>query len=90
MKLDVEGAELGALRGLSLTGGRRPVIVFELGDWAEARIGGRRPAAFVVARLQSVPGGTRGRPDRPLARPITTGSAMILALPSRAEVCVGG
>ena len=43
VKLDIEGAEVGALQGLirRLTSGGPPVIVFEFADWAETRIAGQ-------------------------------------------------
>jgi len=87
VKLDIEGAEFGALRGLArrLTGARPPAIVLEFADWAEARIPGQAPGgaqAFLMSlgyRLfRLAPGGARGAS---LARPLIAGSAMILALP---------
>jgi FkbM family methyltransferase len=88
MKLDIEGAELGALQGLSrrLRSLNPPAIVFEFMDWAETRIDGQ-PAGSAQQFLLSlgyglfrlVPG---GRPGERLERPVTAGSTMILALPS--------
>jgi FkbM family methyltransferase len=87
VKLDIEGAEVGALRGLArrLTSARPPVIVFEFADWAEARIPGQAPGeaqVFLMSlgyRLFRL--GRGGAPGAALERPFTTGSAMILALP---------
>jgi FkbM family methyltransferase len=87
MKLDIEGAEFGALRGLMrrLTNARPPAIVFEFVDWAEARIPGQSPGeaqAFLISlgyRLFRLARG--GAPGVALGRPLTAGSAMILALP---------
>jgi FkbM family methyltransferase len=87
VKLDVEGAEFGALRGLSrrLTSLHPPAIVFEFADWAETRIAGQAAGTaqeFLFAlgyRLfQLGPGGRAGEQSE---RPVTTGSRMILALP---------
>jgi hypothetical protein len=45
VKLDIEGAEVSALHGLSrrLTSRYPPTLVFEFVDWAEARIPGQQP-----------------------------------------------
>jgi len=45
VKIDVEGAEIGVLRGAQrlLTSERPPTVVFEFADWAEARIPGQQP-----------------------------------------------
>jgi FkbM family methyltransferase len=87
MKLDIEGAEVGALRGLArrLTGVRPPVVVFEFADWAEARIPRQTPGeaqVFLTSlgyRLFRL--GRGGAPGAALDRPLIAGSAMILALP---------
>ncbi len=88
VKLDIEGAEVGALQGLirRLTSGGPPVIVFEFADWAETRIA-RQAAGSAQEFLLSL--GYRlfrlvrgGGPGEPLTRPLATGSTMILALPS--------
>ncbi len=88
VKLDIEGAEVGALQGLSrrLTSLRRPTIVFEFADWAETRIDGQAAGSaqqFLLSlgyRLFRLTRG--GRPGERLERPVTVGSAMIMALPS--------
>jgi FkbM family methyltransferase len=87
VKLDVEGSELGVLRGLAfrLGGPRPPAIVFEFADWAEARIAGQLPGdaqAYLLSigyRLFRVVAG--GSPGAVLEAPLTSGSAMILAIP---------
>jgi FkbM family methyltransferase len=92
VKIDIEGAEFGALQGLScrLTGRRPPVIVFEFADWAETRIDGQAAGSaqqFLLSlgyRLfRLMRGGRRGKR---LERPITNGSTMMLALPSSHDV----
>jgi FkbM family methyltransferase len=88
VKLDIEGAEFGALQGLSrrLTSLRPPAIVFEFVDWAETRIAGQAAGSaqqFLLSlgyRLFRLACG--GRPGERLGRPVTVGSTMILALPS--------
>lgn len=93
VKLDIEGAELGALQGLSqrLVSPRPPAIVFEFADWAERRIDGQAAGSaqeFLLSlgyRLFRLVRG--GRPGERLERPVTTGSIMLLALPS--SRCVG-
>ncbi|MGB8363064.1 MAG: FkbM family methyltransferase [Rhizomicrobium sp.] len=87
VKLDIEGAELGALRGIMrrLTSSHRPAIVFEFSDWAEARVGGQKPGdaqAYLVSigyRLFRL--GRGGLPGPALDSPITSGSGMILGVP---------
>ena len=87
VKLDVEGAELGALRGLErrCQGEQPPTIIFEFSDWAEARIPGQSPGdaqAFLLSidyHLFHV--GARGKAGAAIERPLTEGSAMILAVP---------
>jgi FkbM family methyltransferase len=87
VKLDIEGAEFGALQGLCrrLRSRHPPVIVFEFIDWAEARIAGQKAGSaqqyllslgYNLFRL--VRGGKSG--ER-IERPVTTGYAMILAVP---------
>ena len=87
LKIDVEGAELGVLRGARrLLGSERPpVILFEFADWAEARIPGQRSgdaqelllgAGYRLFRLE--PGRRRGEE---LFAPVCVGSGMFLALP---------
>ena len=87
VKLDVEGAERGVLQGLvrRLTGPRPPAVVFEFADWAEARIPVQAPGdaqEFIMSLGYRVfvlaPGGAAGPV---LDRPITGGTAMVLALP---------
>jgi FkbM family methyltransferase len=86
-KLDVEGSELGVLRGLvrRLTGARPPAIVFEFADWAEARVPGQSPGdaqAYLLSKGYRLFGFDReGMPAIALHAPQTSGSRMILALP---------
>jgi FkbM family methyltransferase len=86
VKLDIEGAELGALRGLArrLAAPKPPTIVFEFSDWAEARIPGQTPGA-AQALLMALGYGLfslpRGAEGEALATPLTTGAAMLLAIP---------
>jgi FkbM family methyltransferase len=98
VKLDVEGSELGVLRGFSrrLKGARPPAIVFEFADWAEARVAGQSPGD-AQAHLLSI--GYRlfrlvrgGAPGAALEAPLRTGGAMILAMPPAAgkNCAVGG
>jgi FkbM family methyltransferase len=85
VKLDVEGAELGVLQGLTrrLSSASPPAIVFEFNDWAEQRIEGQSAGAaqaylrahgFQMFRL-----GSQGTLGPPLDRPICEGGAMLLA-----------
>jgi FkbM family methyltransferase len=88
MKLDIEGAEFGALQGLSrrLRSPRPPTIVFEFIDWAETRIAGQPAGSaqqFLLSLGYSLFRLARGgRPGERIEHPVTTGFAMILALPS--------
>jgi FkbM family methyltransferase len=92
VKLDIEGAEFGALRGLSrrLTSLHSPALVFEFADWAETRIDGQGAGStqqFLLSlgyRLFRLVRG--GRPGERFERPVTTGSTMILALPPSRSV----
>ena len=86
VKLDIEGAELGDLRGLARRlAAPRPTIVFEFSDWAEQRIPGQTPGeaqALLMSlgyRLYPLP---RGAGDTPLETPLTAGGAMLLAIPA--------
>jgi len=87
VKLDVEGAELGALRGMKLllTGASPPVIVFEFVDWAENRIAGQVAGdaqRFLLSlgyRLFTLSAGEKA--GVVLSCPLTAGFAMILGLP---------
>lgn len=87
IKIDVEGAELGVLRGaMRILGSHRPpVIVFEFADWAEARIFGQQPGdaqsflleqGYRLFRLKA-----DGSPDDELTAPARHGTAMLMALP---------
>jgi hypothetical protein len=85
MKLDVEGSELGCLQGLKrrLVGQRPPKILFEFYDWAEERIEGQ-VAGAAQAFLRSLGYrifqlGRHGVTGAPVDRPLSTGSAMLLA-----------
>ena len=89
VKLDIEGAEFGALRGLGRRLERKdaPAVIFEFADWAEARIADQTPGdsqrylmsrGYHLFRL-----GHKDALEVPLERALTTGSAMILALPRR-------
>lgn len=87
VKLDIEGAEFGALQGLSrrLKSRGPPAIVFEFADWAETRINGQAAGSaqeFLLSlgyRLFRL--ARAGRAGEQLEHPVTTGSTMILALP---------
>lgn len=84
VKLDIEGAEARALRGLSrrLSGEHPPAVIFEFSDWAEARIPGQQPGDaqrflhLLGYRLYRI---RRGGRLEQLEQVITTGAAMILA-----------
>jgi FkbM family methyltransferase len=92
VKLDIEGAEFGALQGLSrrLTSLRPPTIVFEFADWAETRVAGQAAGSaqqFLLSLGYSLFRLVRdGRPGERLERPVTVGGSMILALPSSRSV----
>jgi hypothetical protein len=88
VKLDIEGAEFGALQGLSrrLRSPRPPAIVFEFIDWAETRIAGQAAGSaqqfllslgYTLFRLAR-----GGKPGERIERPVTSGYTMILAQPS--------
>jgi FkbM family methyltransferase len=90
VKLDIEGAELGALRGLArrLTDRCAPNVIFEFTDWAEARIIGQRPGdaqRFMISHgYRLFPLGSGGLPAIALLSPMTEKAAMILAMPPKA------
>jgi hypothetical protein len=87
LKIDVEGAELGVLRGANrlMTSERPPTIIFEFADWAEARIPGQQPGdaqAFLLTkgyRLFHLERG--GRAGKELFAPMRYGFGMLLAVP---------
>jgi hypothetical protein len=87
VKLDVEGAELGALRGLlrRCRGGGPPSIIFEFCDWAEARIPGQTPgdaqALLLSLGYRLFHLGAKGKLGAAIKHPLSTGSAMIVGLP---------
>ena len=86
VKLDIEGAELGALRGLArrLAAPEAPTIVFEFSDWAEQRIPGQTPGeaqALLMSLGYSLFPLPRRAADLPLQAPLVTGGAMLLATP---------
>jgi FkbM family methyltransferase len=92
IKIDVEGAEVGVLRGSTrlLASERPPTIVFEFADWAEARIAGQRPGdaqTLLLTRgyrlFQLERGGRIGKEVR---EPMHWGSAMLLAPPPHLSV----
>jgi FkbM family methyltransferase len=87
IKIDVEGAELAVLQGAPrlFASRRKPVVVFEFADWAEARITGQAPGDAQRALLAN---GYRlfyltsgGRAGDELLEPRCTGTAMLLGLP---------
>ena len=83
-KLDIEGAEVSALLGLSrrLTSQHPPKLVFEFVDWAESRISGQQSGdaqRFLVSLGYDLFEIQRGGRLVKLTLPITTGAAMILA-----------
>lgn len=86
VKIDVEGAEVGVLRGARqlLACKRPPAIIFEFADWAEARIPGQQPGdaqALLLAADYQIFRLDRERADERLLEPMCCGSAMLLALP---------
>jgi FkbM family methyltransferase len=92
IKIDVEGAELGVLRGAQrlLTSKRPPVIVFEFADWAEDRIPGQRAGDSQAAlfergyRLFSLKPGARIGAEHFI--PLRSGTSMLLGLPPHVSV----
>jgi FkbM family methyltransferase len=86
VKLDIEGAEFGALQGLRrrLRSPRPPAIVFEFIDWAETRIAGQEAGGaqqFLLSLGYSLFRLARGgRPGERIECPVTTGFTMILGL----------
>src|ERR1051326_2987357 len=80
IKLDIEGAEFGALMGLRRTIElHSPAIVFEFADWAEARIA-NQVAGDAQRLLLSLGYKLFSLTDRrPLTAPLQRGSAMIVA-----------
>ena len=84
VKLDIEGAEVNALRGLSrrLTSRYPPTLVFEFADWAEARISGQQPGdaqRFLSSLGYDLFEIQRGGRLARLSSSLTTGTVMILA-----------
>lgn len=85
VKIDIEGAEVGALKGLQrrLGGHRKPVIIFEFADWAESRIAQQEPGdaqrflAELGYRVFEVHRGSL----QPRVAVRTAGAAMLLAIP---------
>jgi len=86
LKIDVEGSELGVLRGAErrLKSPEAPWIIFEFNDWAEAGIPGQSPGAaqaylislgFSLFELDR-----KGHPCASLKEPLRAGGAMILAV----------
>jgi FkbM family methyltransferase len=89
VKIDVEGAELGVLRGAQrlLASKRPPIIVFEFADWAETRITGQHAGdaqGFLLAQGYRLFRLKRGRKAEELFAPERNGSAMLLGLP---QIC---
>jgi hypothetical protein len=92
VKLDVEGAELGALQGLRrrLGSASAPAVIFEFADWAEARLPNQAAGdaqAFLLRlgyRLFLL--GHNGTLGAPLGQPITSGFKMLVALPPQKRV----
>jgi FkbM family methyltransferase len=89
LKLDIEGAELGALQGAQrlLNSEKPPVIVFEFVDWAEARLPHQIPGdaqEFLLSHGYELhrlgPGGKTG--ER-ISKPLREGAAMLVAVPRR-------
>jgi FkbM family methyltransferase len=85
LKVDVEGFEAAVFRGARqlLTGPQPPVVVFEFVDWAERRSGAPVGAAQELMlqygfRLSHLDRGDRLGP--PLAKPLTEGAAMVVAV----------
>jgi FkbM family methyltransferase len=85
VKLDIEGAELGALRGLRrrLTDTRPPAVILEFADWAESRAGYKCGEAQELLRsfgfrIYSLRDWKRGR--EPLSQPMTVGYEMLVAV----------
>ena len=87
MKIDVEGAELGVLRGAQrlLASEHPPTIVFEFSDWAEKRIAGQQPgdaqALLFEKGYRLFCLGRGGRVNKELLAPMRSGGGMLLAVP---------
>jgi FkbM family methyltransferase len=87
IKIDVEGAELGVLRGAQklLSWERKPVVIFEFVDWAEGRIPGQSPGdaqrALLCNGYRLFPLKRGGQADEELVEPLLHGTAMLLAVP---------
>jgi len=92
VKIDVEGAELGVLRGAQhlLASKKPPVVIFEFADWAEARIPGQQPGdaqgtlfSSGYRLFQLSPSGGIGEE---LLAPMHHGATMLLGLPPHVSV----
>ena len=91
VKLDIEGAEVGALKGMSrrLAGASPPIVIFEFLRWAEERIAGQKPGdgqRYLLSlgyRLFLLDNAGRARP---LASPMEDGGAMLLAARGEQQV----
>lgn len=88
LKVDVEGHEAAVFRGASklLRSGQPPAVVFEFCDWAEGRFPGTHAGSaqaylmslgYSIFRLSEL----NGRRSRALSAPLTSGCAMLAALP---------
>src|SRR5262245_41608878 len=92
IKIDVEGAEFGVLRGAErvLASERPPVIVFEFADWAETRIPEQHAGdaqEFLLGRgYHLFPLGAGKQPQEKLVAPLRHGSAMLLAIPPHMQM----
>lgn len=95
IKVDVEGFELAVFRGAreTLTRNNPPAVLFEFLDWAEQRaqlapVGAAQELLMQWGyRLWTTAGFARGMP--PLAEPLRSGGAMLVAIRSDRQVAGG-